>query len=122
MIDLQDKEHCLTLEEVGEYIRNDVFGKFCCAIKEMYKAKENIEFNSCSWERGWNIKFKKSGKTLCSIDPKEARFTVMVVVGKREKELAEAALSHFSQTVQELYRQTKEGNGQKWGLYHPFPS
>ncbi|MCI8660238.1 MAG: DUF3788 domain-containing protein [Lachnospiraceae bacterium] len=144
-IDLQDKEYCPALEEMGEYIRNDVFGKFCCAVKDTYKAKETIEFSSCSWERGWNIKFKKSGKTLCTIYPKEACFTVLVVVGKGEKELVEAELSHFSQTVQELYRQTKEGNGQKWlmipvedvdsvyedvlrlieirrGIYHPFPS
>ena len=78
MIDLQDKEYCPTLEEVGEYVRNGVFGKFCCAVKETYKAKENIEFSSCSWERGWNIKFKKSGKTLCTIYPKEACFTVKV--------------------------------------------
>ena len=114
MIDLQNRGICPTLDEIGTYIRNPLFETFCSEIKERHGAKEKIEFSSCSWERGWNIKFKKSGKTLCTIYPKEACFTVLVVVAKGEKELVEAELSHFSQTVQELYRQTKEGNGQKW--------
>lgn len=73
-----------------------------------------IEFSSCSWERGWNIKFKKSGKTLCTIYPRETYFTAMLVVGKKEKEPFEAMLSECSKELGEIYRQTKEGNGQKW--------
>lgn len=85
MVDLQDKAVCPTLDEIGEYIKNAVFLKFCKRIKETYACSENIEFSSCSMEPGWNIKFKKAGKTLCTIYPREAYFTVMAVIGRKEK-------------------------------------
>jgi len=114
VIDLRDQTHCPTLEEVGELVRNGVFEKFCAVIKETYKTKEKIEFSSCSWERGWNIKFRKSGKNLCTIYPRESCFTVLVVVGNKEREAVEAMLPQCSLQVREIYDETKEENGQRW--------
>lgn len=114
MTDLQDKTHCPTLEEIGASIGNPLFQKFCTEIKAKYNCKEKIEFSSCSWEPGWNIKFKKFGKTLCTIYPRESFFTVMLVAGRKEKEPLEAILPECSRRMQEIYRETKEGNGQKW--------
>lgn len=114
MIDLQDKFYCPTLAEIGDYIRNPVFAQLCSEIKDKYKCSEKIEFSSCSWEMGWNVKFKKSGRTLCTIYPRESYFTVMIVIGKKEKEAVDAILPDFSVELQEIYSRTKEGNGQKW--------
>lgn len=114
MIDLQDKNYPPALDEIGEYIQNPLFLEFCSALKKSCQCREKIEFSSCSWERGWNIKFKKSGKTLCTIYPRENYFTVMLVVGKKEKGPFEAILPECSAEMQETYRRTKEGNGQKW--------
>lgn len=114
MINLHDKQHCPILNDFAEYIQNPVFMQFCSEIKETYSCHEKIEFSSCSWEMGWNIKFKKSGKTLCTIYPRETYFTVMVVVGKKEKELVDAIIPDCTIALQNIYAQTKEGNGQKW--------
>lgn len=114
MIDLQDKSHCPTLEEIAQFVRNPIFMKFCLEIKDLYKCSETIEFSRCSWQMGWNIKFKKAGKTLCTIYPKEFYFTVMVVVGKKEKTFVEAILPQFTIELQEIYHHTQEGNGQRW--------
>lgn len=61
---LIDRSSCPTLEEFGAYIRNPVFMQFCTEMKERYQCSEKIEYSSCSWEMGWNIKFKKSWKNL----------------------------------------------------------
>lgn len=114
MINLQDRNICPTLDEIAEYIRNPLFQEFCLEIKEMYSMKEKIEFSSCSWEPGWNIKFKKSGKNLCTIYPREDFFTVLLVVGRKEKEAVEAILPDCTAEFREVYDQTKEGNGQRW--------
>ncbi len=114
MIDIKNREHCPILEELEDYIQNPVFMRFCSEIKEKYRCSEKIEFSSCSWEFGWNIKFRKSGKSLCTIYPREGYFTVLVVVGKKEKEVAEAMLQECTSELREIYDQTKEGNGQKW--------
>lgn len=114
IIDIQDPTYCPAMEEVEAYVKNQVFQTFCTAIKENYKVKETIEFSSCSMEKGWNIKFKKSGKSLCTIYPKESFFTVLVVIGKKEKAAVEEILPGCSPEIQGIYHQTKEGNGQRW--------
>lgn len=114
MVDLQDKTVCPTLEEISEAVRNPVFMAFCSETKETYQCVEKIEFSGCSLEPGWNVKFRKAGKTLCTVYPKEGYFTVLVVVGQKEKAAVEAALPECAAELRELYRQTREGNGQRW--------
>ena len=114
MIDLQDRTVCPTLEEIGAYVGNPLFQNFCSGSLSDYQCKEKIEYSSCSWERGWNVKFRKSGKTLCTVYPQESFFTVLVVVGTKEKEAVSAILPDCSASLREIYAQTKEGNGQKW--------
>lgn len=116
MIDLQDKNYCPAIEEIGEYVQNPVFMQFCTEIRNTYQCSGKTEYSSCSWEKGWNVKFKKSGKTLCTIYPKEGYFTVMIVVGSKEKAAAEAILTECTIELQTIYRETKEGNGQRWLL------
>ncbi len=114
MIDLKSKSYCPTLAEIEQVVQNPVFTQFCSEIKETYACKEKIEFSCCSMEPGWNVKFKKAGKTLCTLYPRELYFTVMIVVGKKEKEAVEAILPECAAVLQEIYQQTKEGNGQRW--------
>ncbi len=114
MIDLLNREYFPTLQDVASYIGNPVFMQFCDEIKSKYSCNEKIEYSLCSLEKGWNVKFKKSGKSLCTIYPRESFFTVLVVVGKKEKEEVEKILPDCSLELQELYANTKEFNGQKW--------
>lgn len=114
MIDLQDKSTCPTLEEIGEYVRNPFFMLLCSEIKDTYQCNEKIECSSCSLEKGWNVKFKKAGRTLCTIYPRENYFTVMVVVGAKEKASVEEMLPKCTVELQDIYHQTREGNGQRW--------
>lgn len=114
MTDLQDKRVRPTLEEIGEYVRNPVFNRFCGEIRETHRCAEKIEYSACSLAPGWNVKFKKAGKTLCTIYPHEQYFTAMVVVGQKEKAAAEALLPSCTPALREIYRETREGNGQRW--------
>lgn len=114
MIDLLEKEHCPTLEELGDFVRNPLFLQFCQEIMGTYQCQEKIEYSSCNWERGWNVKFKKAGKSLCTIYPRENYFTVLVVVGKKEKPFAEKLLPDCTLQLRTIYHKTQEGNGQRW--------
>lgn len=114
MIDLLDKDNCPAFEEVSEYVRNPLFAQFCSDIRNTYQCTEKIEYSSCSWEKGWNVKFKKAGKSLCTIYPREGYFTVLFVVGKKEKPRIEEILPDCAVELQSIYHQTQEGNGQRW--------
>ena len=114
MIDLKDKQTRPTLEEIGQVVRNPIFTRFCDELKDTYQCTEAVEYSACSLEPGWNVKFKKAGKALCTIYPRELYVTVMVVVGRKEAPLVEAVLSECTPELQAIYHQTKEGNGQRW--------
>ena len=105
MIDLQDKNSCPSIEEISEYVRNPVFMEFCSEIRNTYQCREKMEYSSCSWEKGWNIKFKKAGKTLCTIYPRESYFTVMIVIGAKETASVEALLPESTVELQKIYEQ-----------------
>ena len=56
----------------------------------------------------------KRGPVFMYGNPRENTFAVMVVIGRKEKERFEAALPSFRPEIQQIYRDTQEGNGQKW--------
>ena len=114
MMDLQDRSTCPTLAEIGEFVHNPLFMEFCREIRDGYRCREKIEYSSCSWERGWNVKFKKGRKSLCTVYPREGFFTVLVVVGKKEAPFVEEILPECTAELQRLYHETPEGNGQRW--------
>lgn len=114
MFNKEDFSNTPTEYTMGEYINNDLWGDFCKYMKNTYNVIPKFEFSKCSLEYGWNAKFKKSSKSLCTIYPKEGYFTVLVVIGKKEKEDFEKVLVSFSYDIQKIYKETREWNNQKW--------
>ena len=80
-MDIQDKTCCPTQEDLEDYVKSPFFGQLCTTLKETYRCTGKAEYSCCSMERGWNLSFRKSGKTLCRIYPREGWFTVLLVVG-----------------------------------------
>lgn len=97
-----------------DYINNPLWENFYNHMEEVYHIEPRFEFSKCSWEYGWNAKFKKGSKSLCTIYPRENYFTAMVVIGKKEKEHFEEMLPSLCIEIQKIYAETKEGNGQRW--------
>lgn len=114
MIDLKDSTYTPAIDEICDFTGNPLLGIFLEEMERVYKPVCKIEFSKCSMEYGWNVKLKKAGRALCTIYPREQYFTVMVVVGKREKEQVERLLPEMSAAIREVYHRTQEGNGQRW--------
>ena len=114
MIDIKDMGYSPSIAEIVDSIGLPLFEVFCRYMDEEYQAVRKIEYSKDVWARGWNVKFRKAGKSLCVVYPKNKYFTVLVVVSNKEKERVENMLPYLSGELQELYRNTKEGNGQRW--------
>lgn len=114
MFNKEDFSHIPTEYEIKEYINNDLWVDFCRYIKNTYNVVPRFEFSKCSLEYGWNVKFKKGNKSLCTVYPRERYFTVLIVIGKKEKENFENIVHSFSSDIQQIYKETEEGNNQKW--------
>lgn len=80
-----NKENQPTEAEIRDFIEAEVFTLFSDLdnyLRESYKAKPKLAYSSCSMDnnlwRGWNIKYQKSGKSLCTIYPQQGYFMVLV--------------------------------------------
>lgn len=65
---------------------------------------------------GWDLKYRKGGKTLVSLTPDRGGFTALVVLGEKETEAArELDLGHHVQGVFDGARQLRDG---RWLFVH----
>lgn len=63
---------------------------------------------------GWNLKYQKSGKSLCTLYPMEGFFIALVVIGNKESYEADLCLPSLSCYMQNLYHNTVSSAGSRW--------
>lgn len=85
-------------------------------LGETYHVPSKTTYSRCSAQPGWNVKYQKSGKSLCTMYPMEDFFIVLVVIGIKEEAETEAALAlgQFTPYLQELYGKTSFSCGGRW--------
>lgn len=85
-------------------------------LEDAYHVAPKLSYSKCSAQPGWNVKYQKSGKSLCTLYPMEGFFIALVVIGTKEETEVEAAmiLNAFSPYLQELYRKTTFSCGGRW--------
>jgi len=67
-----------TWEQTTDFVSHANWGALTGWIQDRYGVAPSIEFSKEL--PGWNIKYKKTGKSLCTIYPEPGTFTVLVVV------------------------------------------
>lgn len=105
------------LEEIRSYIDEPgwkLWDKMNGFIRESYGAKPKITYSNCSGKPGWNVKYQKSGKSLCTLYPEKKGFTALIVVALNLVPLIEGNQHEFGEAIQELVRLAKPFNGTLW--------
>lgn len=114
MIDIPNRSYAPSLEELSEFISNPLFDEMTAYLSEQCRAKHEMAYSAENFLPGWNVRFFRSGKTLCRLYPKQGFFTALVVVGRKEKTEVELLLPQMSAAMRKLYDKTQEGMGQRW--------
>jgi len=65
-------------------------------------------------EYGWTVRYRKGGKTLCSLFPEKGGFTVLIVLGKKESEKALSIRDELSSKIQKLLENTEQLHDGRW--------
>ena len=99
---------------LSAWICHPLWQPFNASMAEVYHAAPIYAFSRCSWEYGWNIKYKYQGNNLCTIYPYKGYFRVLLVIAQREKLRFEQAMDTFCADIRQLYLETKESNGRRW--------
>ena len=101
------------LTAIAEYINSPLWTELLGFVEDTFGTSPKIEYSKCSGAPGWNVKFKKGGRALCTLYPEKDVFTCLVCVGSREAAEAELVLSSH-EALKMLYENTKPFNGAKW--------
>lgn len=112
--ELYAKDSQPDFKQIGTYIGTVLWQELCRYLEETYGVKPTIEHSICSAAPGWNVKYKKSGRALCTLYPAEGYFTCMVSIGRKEAMQAELLLSSCTDYVRTLYWAAKPFNGGRW--------
>ena len=103
-----------TLEQISSYIASPLWGELCQWAEKSYQIEPKVEHSTCSGAPGWNVKYKKGGRALCTLYPDEGQFTALITVGAKEAPEAELLLPTCSDYIRELFAHTQTMNGARW--------
>jgi len=77
-----DKATQPTEIEIRNFMGVSLFEDLDSHLCDVYKVKPKYSYSSCSMDnniwRGWNIKYQKSGKSLCTIYPQQGYFLALI--------------------------------------------
>ncbi len=74
-----------TFEQINEFINNPLWDKLNKTLVSTYNIEPKLEYSKCSMQRGWNVKYKKRGKSLCTLYPQEGYFKALVIVNESNR-------------------------------------
>jgi hypothetical protein len=103
-----------SLGEIASFIDSPLWSDLCAWAETAYSIAPKVEHSTCSGAPGWNVKYKKGGRALCTLYPDDGAFTAMVTVGSKEAASADLLLPTFSDYLRELYVRTQAFNGARW--------
>ncbi|WP_010246188.1 DUF3788 domain-containing protein [Acetivibrio cellulolyticus] len=116
--ELFDADHIPSFEDIRAYIgyAKPIWDELLSYIEQTYKAKPQLDYSKCSAQPGWNLKYKKNSKSLCTLYPMPNYFIALVVVGAKEENEVELAIEAgmFSAYVKELYQNTAFSAMGRW--------
>ena len=96
---------------VGEQL-TEVWKKLCAAIEAEYETDRLWGKGFGCWT--YEYKYRRGGKTLCTLYAKESTICLLVTLGRAEREKFDARRESFSAKLQELYDTTETYHDGKW--------
>jgi hypothetical protein len=113
-----DADHIPSDEDIREYLDEVKFiwDELTGYIEETYQIKPQIHYSKCFAQPGWNVKYKKSSKSLCTLYPMAGYFIALVIVGPKEEEEVIIGMDAglFTTYVKELYNKTAYSAMGRW--------
>ena len=105
------------LEELLGLSLSEVWQALCSAIDEKYEMEQVWNSGGKNWD--YEYKYRRGGKTLCSLYAKRNCVGFMVIFGKDERAKFEELRSTLSDAVCRQYDEAKIYHDGKWVMFEP---
>ncbi len=83
-------------------------------LQETFRSTPEIAYSKCAAQPGWNVKYRKGGRSLCTLYPMSGYFIALVVVGSKEMTEAGLLIPSCCAYTQNLFEATRFSCGGKW--------
>lgn len=102
-----------SMNQIDKYTDTPLWQELTQHLEQTYNIAPKLFYSACTMDKGawkgWNVKYRKSGKALCTLYPKQGYFTALVNIGPKEADDADQLISLCSTCTQDLYRRTQAG-------------
>jgi len=119
--ELFDDRHAPLDNQIKEFVDTPLWDNLADYLQQTYNVQPKLFYSGCSMHnglwKGWNIKYKKSGKPLCTLYPKQGYYISSVAIGFREMDEAELLISQCTEYTRNLFKHTATGyNGKSLAI------
>jgi len=118
--ELFDREHEPSKAQVKEFINSQLWDDLDGYLRQTCKVKPKLFYSNCGMDKGmwkgWNVKYKKSGKSLCTLYPKQGYLLLLMPIGAREMNEAEVIMPLCTEYTQDLFKRSGGQDGKSLGF------
>ncbi len=101
-------------KEIADFINSPLWAELNNFLQESYSVTPSYSYSTCSGQPGWNIKYQKAGRSLCTLYPMDGFFIALVVIGAKEQTEAELLITTCTDYVRNLFSKSASVVGGKW--------
>lgn len=101
------------LDYMNEYTREN-WNKLANFFESQYKAVPVLMYSKCSAMPGWNVKYKKSSKSFCTMYPDKEYFTILLILRQVEVNIIREQKNIYSKYFLDIMENSGAMNGCKW--------
>lgn len=98
------------MSESGQMLWKDI-NSF---IQDKYNVSPKIVYSRCSEKPGWNIKYQKYNKSICTLYPEKECFTALVVIPLNLIPVINEMTTEFGEEILKLISSAKPFNKTLW--------
>lgn len=114
-----DKERQPTPQEMTQMVgaASGLWAALQTFIGQNYAIPPEVIFGGGKY--GWQLHYRRGGRTLCDLYPERGGFTVLVVLGKQESGQMLARLDEFSPELRRVIDSTQPFHDGRWLWIRP---
>ena len=111
--ELYPKEHEPLDQQIKDFVNSPLWEELTTHLQQTYNIKPQLFYSNCSMDKGywkgWNVKYKKGSKSLCTLYPKQGYILMLIPLGL--KEISQVDISNLlkDKYMQDLFTRTKAG-------------
>ena len=111
---MMDGTHAPSEREMADFVGEPARGawvKLRRFLEENYDIVPEMMFDK---KHGWDVRYRKSGRTLITLTPEKGAVRVLIVLGREESEKALSMRDELSPKMCKLIENTKQLHDGRW--------